>query len=94
MRLEGRESKRHSEGGEGERERDLEFTHLFVHFNVKAVGHLIILKHSRTTVIIHDGTKTKIKLSCVRYINLGGLFNDNNIMNISHVDMWLSFLKN
>lgn len=27
------------------RKKDVEFTHLFVHFNVKAVRHLIILKH-------------------------------------------------
>lgn len=29
------------------RKTDVEFTHLFVHFNVKAVRHLIILKHKK-----------------------------------------------
>lgn len=30
-----------------DRDREQELTHLFVHFNVKAVGHLIILKQRK-----------------------------------------------
>lgn len=40
--------------------RERALTHLFVHFNVKAVGHLVILKHSRASVNIQDHTQTRI----------------------------------
>lgn len=40
------------DGGGAERERSL--THLFVHFNVKAVGHFVILKQRRISVNRHE----------------------------------------
>lgn len=40
--------------GGAERERIL--THLFVHFNVKAVGHFVILKQRRISVNRHERT--------------------------------------
>ena len=44
----------------GERQKEWrESAHLFVHFNVKAVGHLVILKHSRKSVNTHDHTQKK-----------------------------------
>ena len=44
----------------GERQKEWrESAHLFVHFNVKAVGHLVILKHSRKSVNTRDHTQKK-----------------------------------
>lgn len=45
---------------ERQTERERALTYLFVHFNVKAVGHLVILKHSGASVNIHDHTQTRI----------------------------------
>lgn len=54
MIIQEKDAKLRDGGGGAERERIL--THLFVHFNVKAVGHFVILKQRRISVNRHERT--------------------------------------
>lgn len=60
---------------DGDKETDL--AHLFVHFYVKAVGHLVILKNRRTSVYTPDYKEFKLtNISCMEQIKKQKSYNE------------------